>query len=378
MIPRLSGLARCRLFLPAAVILLFGGYIGQAPAQVSLYEQTLTVASFGGAYTRSQMLAYVRPWESSTGKAVNMVDYGGGITEISSQVDSMNVKWDVVDMELSDLIAACDQGLLMQVDASLIADGADGTPADEDIPESYMRECGYPSVVWSTIMAFDKDAFPDGAPSSVGDFFNVKDYPGKRGLRRTPRGLLEWALIADGMTPSDVYAVLATPQGVEYAMEIADPLKPHIVWWSSGDEPIEMLTKGTVTMSTVWNGRIYDPIVNDNEPIGLIWDGQMVETEYWAIVAGSPRLDNARDFVRFALLTENMAEQAVHIPYGPVRKSAGAFLQDDIRPYLPTSHLESAVNVDSQFWANNIEWINTVFEEWVTPKTSEIDRVVRF
>ena len=378
MIPRLSGLARCRLFLPAAVILLFGGYIGQAPAQVSLYEQTLTVASFGGAYTRSQMLAYVRPWESSTGKAVNMVDYGGGITEISSQVESMNVKWDVVDMELSDLIAACDQGLLMQVDASLIADGADGTPADEDIPESYMRECGYPSVVWSTIMAFDKDAFPDGAPSSVVDFFNVDDYPGKRGLRRTPRGLLEWALIADGMTPSDVYAVLATPQGVEYAMEIADPLKPHIVWWSSGDEPVEMLTKGTVTMSSVWNGRIYDPIVNDNEPIGLIWDGQMVETEYWAIVAGSPRLDNARDFVRFALLTENMAEQAVHIPYGPVRKSAGAFLQDDIRPYLPTSHLESAVNVDSQFWANNIEWINTVFEEWVTPKTSDIDRAVRF
>lgn len=378
MIPRTTGPARFRLLLPAAIFVVFGGYISQAPAQVNLYEQTLNVVSWGGAYTRSQMLSYVRPWEDSTGKVIDMIDYGGGINEISGQVGSMNVKWDVVDMELSDLIAACDQGLVMKVDASLIEDGADGTPASDDIAEGYMQECGYPSVIWSTIMAYDEEAFPNGTPSSVRDFFNVKDYPGQRGLRRTPKGLLEWALISDGTSPDDVYSVLSTPQGVAHALDIATALKPHIIWWSSGDKPIDLLTSGAATMSSVWNGRIYDPIVKDNKPIAVIWDAQMVETEYWAIVSHTPRLDNARDFVRFALATENMAEQSVHIPYGPVRKSAQALLQDEVKPYLPTSHLDGAVYVDSQFWAQNMEWIDAAFQEWVKPKISEIDRAVRF
>ena len=105
--------------------------------------------------------------------------------------------------------------------------------------------CGYPSVVWSTVFAYSNLAFPDDKPSTVADFFDVTKYPGKRGLRRDPRGLLEWALMAEGVAPSDVYSVLSTPQGVAYAFETASVLKPHIVWWSSGREPVNMLSNGT-------------------------------------------------------------------------------------------------------------------------------------
>ena len=377
MVARQSRLAWSRSLLSAVLILFLGFHGSQATAQVSLYEQTLNVVSFGGSYTRSQMLAYVRPWEKITGKAVNMIDYGGGIAEITAQVESANVKWDVVDMELSDLIAACDRGLLRKVEPSLMMFGSDGTPASDDIPADYMQECGYPSVVWSTVIVYNQDAFAN-APSTAADFFNVADYPGKRGVRRTPKGLLEWALMSDGVAASDVYSVLSTPQGVERAFEIASELKPHIVWWSSGGEPAAHLASGLVTMSTAWNGRVYDPIVKDGQPIGIIWDQQMLEVEYWAILEETPRLDNARDFIRFATQTESMALQSRYIPYGPVRKSSEAYLTDDIKPYLPTSHLDGAVRVDSQFWAANMDEIGAVFEEWIKPKTSDIDRAVRF
>ena len=78
----------------------------------------LTVVSWGGAYTKSQVEAYHKPWMAKTGKSLVSEDYGGGIAEIKAQVDSGNVTWDVVDVELSDAIRACDEGLLEEIDHS--------------------------------------------------------------------------------------------------------------------------------------------------------------------------------------------------------------------------------------------------------------------
>ena len=70
----------------------------------------LTVVSWGGAYTKSQVEAYHKPWMAKTGKSIVSEDYGGGIAEIKAQVESGNVTWDIVDVELSDAIRACDEG----------------------------------------------------------------------------------------------------------------------------------------------------------------------------------------------------------------------------------------------------------------------------
>ena len=94
-------LVASRLCVLSAALFALGSIGSHAQAQLNLYEQTLRIASFGGDYTRSQMLAHVRPWEAQTGKMVDMVTYGGGVNEIREQVNSANVRWDVVDMEYS-------------------------------------------------------------------------------------------------------------------------------------------------------------------------------------------------------------------------------------------------------------------------------------
>ena len=91
----------------------------------------LTVVSWGGAYTKSQVEAYHKPWMAKTGKAIVSEDYGGGIAEIKAQFESGNVTWDVVDVELSDAIRACDEGLLEPIDHSILPPAPDGTPATE-------------------------------------------------------------------------------------------------------------------------------------------------------------------------------------------------------------------------------------------------------
>ena len=119
-----------------------------AEERVAAPTKELTIVSWGGAYTRSQMLAYVKPYRLLSGEWVWMETYNGGLKEIREQVETENVVWDVVDFELSDLIRGCREGLLEEIDHGTLPPGEDGTPAAEDFipvrsrPAASARPCG--------------------------------------------------------------------------------------------------------------------------------------------------------------------------------------------------------------------------------------------
>ena len=56
-----------------------------ATAQASP-QKDLTVVSWGGSYTRSQMLAYVKPFREKINEWVVMETYNGGLEELREQV----------------------------------------------------------------------------------------------------------------------------------------------------------------------------------------------------------------------------------------------------------------------------------------------------
>ncbi|MEM9223787.1 MAG: hypothetical protein AAGB11_15505, partial [Pseudomonadota bacterium] len=59
-----------------------------ATAQTASKE--LVIVSWGGSYTRSQMLAFVNPYRNEAGEWVEMTTYSGGLDEIRNQVRSAN------------------------------------------------------------------------------------------------------------------------------------------------------------------------------------------------------------------------------------------------------------------------------------------------
>lgn len=61
-------------------------------ASAPVLADSLTVVSWGGAYTRSQVKAYQEPFVKKTGIKINSEDYNGGIAQIKAQVESNNVK----------------------------------------------------------------------------------------------------------------------------------------------------------------------------------------------------------------------------------------------------------------------------------------------
>ena len=53
------------------------------------------------------------------------------------------------------------------------------------------------TIVYSTIFAYDADKLKPG-PTTIADLFDLKKFPGKRGLQKSPFVNLEFALMADG------------------------------------------------------------------------------------------------------------------------------------------------------------------------------------
>ena len=338
-----------------------------AAESVAAPTKELTVVSWGGAYTRSQMLAYVKPYRLLSGEWVWMETYNGGLEEIREQVETENVTWDVVDFELSDLIRGCREGLLEEIDHGTLPPGDDGTPAADDFIPGAFTPCGVGQTVWSTVVAYDAEAVGESAPSTLADFFDVDEFPGKRGLRRDPRVILEWALIADGVAPADVYAALETEDGLDRAFSVMDEIKNHIEWWEVGADPVRLLDSDEVVMTSAWNGRVHRPIVEDGKPFAILWDGQIWDIDSWGIVKGSDNLHKALDFIRFATGTGPLAEQTKYISYGPARTSSMALVAEDTKPHLPTApeNLAHALQTDAAWWATHHVALSEKFEEWL-------------
>lgn len=344
-----------------------------AAAGAANAEDSITVVSWGGAYTKSQVEAYHKPWMAETGNKVVSEDYNGGLAEVKAQVEAGNVKWDLVDVELSDAIRGCDEGLLEEIDINEMPDGDDGTPAAEDFLPGTYTDCAVGTIVWSTIYAYDASKV-DAKPSTIADFFDTEKYPGKRGIRKNPKANLEMALMADGVAADEVYDVLGTEEGVERAFAKLDSIKDQVVWWEAGAQPPQLLADGEVVMTTAYNGRIFNAVAAEAKPFEIVWDGQVWDLDLWVMPKGAPNKDAAMDFMKFSTDTKRLAAQASWISYGPVRKSSaplvGSFHDQpdlDMGPQMPTTadNMKNALQNDFEFWADNQDQLNEQFNAWL-------------
>lgn len=352
----------------AAGVIAFGA-MAAAPAKAD----SLTVVSWGGAYTKSQVEAYHKPFTKKTGVEILSENYSGGLAEIKAQVEAGSVKWDVVDVELSDAIRGCDEGLLEPIDASILPPAPDGTPASKDFIEGAITDCAVASIVWSTIYAYDKTKFPNGGPTTMADFFDLKKFPGKRGMRKTPKANLEMALAADGVPASEIYDVLATDAGVDRAFAKLDSIKDSVVWWEAGAQPPQLLADGEVAMTTAYNGRVFNAIAAENKPFEIVWDAQVFDMDLFVIVKGAPNKKAALDFIAFSTDTQRLADQAAWISYGPARKSSEPLIGKhaeagiEMGPHMPTAadNFKTAIQNDFEFWADRQDELNNRFNSWL-------------
>ena len=325
----------------------------------------LTFVSWGGAYTVSQQKAYIDTWNK--GSRVSVQNYNGGLNEIRNQVNSNNVRWDVVDILPDQAIHGCEEGLFEKIpqDQNMI----------NDMFVAPISDCVVPQIFWSYVVFFDKATFPEKKPKTIKDFFNVKKFPGKRGVHSWANGLVEMALVADGVEPSKVYDVLSTSKGVERAFRQLEKIGDHVVFWSAGSKPLELVASGEVVMSIAYNGRVGASIIQEGKNFDYLWDGQVLEQEYLAMLKGTKNKKEALEFMKHASSAKSLALQAKYISYGPMRKSSVDIIKKG-EPWFNTGvniikHINSrpellkrSVFADPFWWSYNGYNINEIFSNW--------------
>lgn len=232
------------------IVLLCAAMLSVAGLGTAVAEESLTIVSWGGAYTKSQVEAYHKPFTEMTGVKIHSEDYNGGLAQIKAQVESGNVTWSLVDVELSDALRGCEEGILEQIPTSILPSAPDGTPADQDFLPGMLQDCAVGTIIWSTVFAFNGDKFEGDKPQTLQDFFDTKKFPGKRGLRKSPRVTLEWALMADSVPVDKVYDTLSTEEGLARAFAKLDTIKADTIWWEAGAQPPQLLADGEVAMTS--------------------------------------------------------------------------------------------------------------------------------
>ena len=344
----------------------------------------VTVVSWGGAYTESQKLGYGDPTAKKLGIPVNWVDYTGGLSEIKAQKEAGKITWDIIDVYSKDTIIGCDEGIFVEFDFDKdFSPAPDGTKASDDFFTSMPSKCAVGNILYSWNYAYNNNNVK-GTPKTIKDFFNTKKFPGKRSIYKDAMSNIEFALAADGIKPGKggekVYNKLLDDGGVDRAIAkikaLCEDPNGGCVFWNAGAQPPELLANGEVIMATGWNGRFFNAQM-EGTPITQVWDGQILDYEYFALVKGGPNQADAMKVLREMTSTEGLAGSAKYIAYAPWRKSSIAIIdagepwfkdgKTSMVQHMPTApaNTKSYILMDPDFWADNQDEIG---EKWEAMK----------
>ena len=364
-----------------SLLLLTTGAALAAPAVTAQdMANTMTLVSWGGAYQASQINAYSDPYQEMNPGVEIVWDESSpeAVARMRAMDEAGNVTWDLVDVVAADAIRLCDEGLAMEVDHdAILAPGDDGTPASADFGDLIVSDCFIPQIVYSTTNGYRTDvaAWEGRTPEDVCAIFDMENFPGTRTLERRPINNLEWALLCDGVAMEDIYDVLETQEGIDRAFAMLDTIKDDTIWWSSAAEAIQFMADGEAVTGSTYNGRLFSAIVEQNQPIEMLWDAQVFDIDGWIIPEDLPddRLNRVLDFVSFATDTQRLADQAAYISYGPARASSAplvgthAELGVEMAPHMPTNpaNSERVIVFNYLWWADYRDDLDARFQAWL-------------
>jgi putative spermidine/putrescine transport system substrate-binding protein len=338
--------------------------IGLLSLATGCQKQQLVIASYGGAWQDVQRAVMFQPFSKAKSIPVRDVVYDGQYAKIKEMVDARRVEWDLVDVEGNMVRLGARDQILEPIDYSVVQKSGfiDGATA----------QYGVGIVAWSWVLAYRRGSLnPEQYPNPWVAFFDPKAIPGPRGMRNDPRRTLEIALLADGVPPASLY-----PLDIDRAFRVLtqfrsamDAAKSPIVWWDEYAKPAQLLRDGEVVLTPGANGRIVDA-QKEGAPIDYVWNGGIVDLDWWVVPRGSRNKQLAMEFISFASSPSVQGSAVQKIPYGPVAVHAFDELSPAVARGLPTypENLKKQITFNTEWWATNLDRVQERWNQWRTSK----------
>jgi putative spermidine/putrescine transport system substrate-binding protein len=316
----------------------------------------LTIVTRGEATQAAIAEAYLPSFKAATDIQVHHDTWDANTDTLRAKATEGG--WDVVEVDAEELASGCSDGLFEKLDWSAIG-------GKDHYQGLGISDCGVGATLHNTVLAWDRDKFQ--ATPSWGDFWDVAKIPGKRGLAKNVRGALEFALMADGVAPGDVYKTLASGDGVDRAFRKLDQLKPYIVWWQTPAEAAKILGSGDVLMTTTPSSVIAIANGGDKRNFGVQFAGSLYEPRSWVIVKGGQNLRDAQQFLYIAGAASLEARLFRMSGEIGLAKNVNDWLTPEQQAASPISpaNTSAALRVDNSFWHDNLAKLRTRFEAWL-------------
>lgn len=312
---------------------------------------TLTVLDYGGPYQDAHESEYFEKCAEELGVEIK-TDEPTDFSKIRTAVESGNVQWDLVNITSDFGSDAYGADFLEPIDYSIVDKSR--------IIDGYTDKYRVGSDIEATVMAYNTDKV-SGTPSTFADFFDTEKFPGKRALYKSvSAGVLEAALLADGVAPEDLY-----PLDLKRAFSKLDTIKDDIVWWDTAAASQSLLASGEVAMGMVWVGRAVDAAEDDGAPVKISYDQWIQADDYWAIPKGAKNVELSNELIECMSDPDKQIAWSQLMVYGPVNKDAVKDPSVTRNEYRPTNHLDTQVQVDDDYWAAEYDTIAQQFNDWM-------------
>jgi len=315
----------------------------------------IVVRTPGGAYEEVLKKAVFTPFTAETG--IEVVPFSTNIAKIVAMVESGNIQIDVADMGEFTCVTFAKRGALEKIDKSKFS-RTDIADLDA-VHDFYMGENTY-----STILGYNKEAFPGKHPTSWAEFWDVKSFPGGRMLEDMGAEYpnLEFALLADGV-PMDKLYPIDIPRAFKKLKDIRSQITK---FWDTGAVSAEMLATKQVVLGSAWNGRV-QALIDSGAPVAIEWNQAARQIQGLCILKGAANVEAAHKYLDFALQPKPQAEVAKLIGYGPVNKKAFDMIDAKTAAKLPTApeYLKTSFKTDATWWVEHREEVATKWQAFL-------------
>jgi putative spermidine/putrescine transport system substrate-binding protein len=331
-----------------------GAVVSPAFAQSppDLKGSKFTTVDFGGALQKAIREAWVEPFERATGAKVTQ-DSPSNKAKLKVMVESGDVVWDLFEEDASFVQKNC--GVLFEkIDTSkLVAAG---------IERRFLtNECGVASPVAAYVFAYNSEKYKADPPKGWSDFFDLKKYPGKRAVYNSVlSGILEMALLADGVDPAKLY-----PLDLDRAFRKLDTVKGNITWTQSTGALTEAFVNNQVDLALSFSGRTY-LAAKAGAKVAVVPAQQILFWDNWAIPKGSKNKAAAEEYLRFVAQPAQQARFTELSGYANANGRANPKVDALLAEFLPlnASSRATAVYQDMTWWAQNLDAVNQRFVAW--------------
>jgi len=301
----------------------------------------------GGASGESIEAGYLKPFTQKTGiKVVRESPWSLG--KIRGMVETGVITSAIVELDSLAMEQAKALDLIEPLDWKAIN--------PEPIFDEAKQEKAIGYQYYSTLMAWRADAKP---VKTWQEFWDVKNFPGKRALPNYPTYTLPIALLADGVKPENLY-----PLDIKRAFASLDKIKAHVaVWWEAGAQPPQLLKDNEVQYAVAWSGR-----VAGQKGISYTFQNGLLDLAFFAIPKGASaeQKQAAYGIMHEMTVAKNQAVAAEVISYTGNSPALEPLLPKDRLNEFPTTAANKAVQSlpEPKWWFENAELVEERWQEF--------------